>query len=188
MTAGLHVELNRDGPSATNLVVGGANKIVKFPISSFLHLEDRESGNDEALVELVINPPSINFPANKFVTDWQPIKIHLPGEATLEHLPGLPHPLPGQVTHNPGCPHKEGAPSPSPCGRQHTGSKTHGNWSSHKTQLWRSQCHQPVGRWIQQRHELPPLKPSARRSLRAMRAPWPSAWWLKPPGSGVPPQ
>lgn len=73
MTAGLHVELNRDGPSATNLVVGGANKIVKFPISSFLHLEDRESGNDEALVELVINPPSINFPANKFVTDWQPI-------------------------------------------------------------------------------------------------------------------
>ena len=73
MTAGLHVELNRDGPSATNLVLGGANKIVKFPISSFLHLEDRESGNDEALVELVINPPSINFPANKFVTDWQPI-------------------------------------------------------------------------------------------------------------------
>ena len=73
MTAGLHVELSRDGPSATNLVVGGANKIVKFPLSSFLHLEDRESGNDEALVELVINPPSITFPANKFVTDWQPI-------------------------------------------------------------------------------------------------------------------
>ena len=73
MTAGLHVELSRDGPSATNLVVGGANKTVKFPISTLLHLEDRESGNDEALVELVINPPTISFPANKFVTDWQPI-------------------------------------------------------------------------------------------------------------------
>ena len=73
MTAGLHVELSHDGPSATNLVVGKANKTVKFPLSIFLHLENRESRNDEALVELVINPPTISFPPNKFVTDWQPI-------------------------------------------------------------------------------------------------------------------
>jgi hypothetical protein len=50
-------------------VVGGASKTVKFPLSALLHLEDRESGSDESQVELVINPPAINFPANKFVTD-----------------------------------------------------------------------------------------------------------------------
>ena len=73
MTAGLHVELAPEGPTAINLVVGGANKTVKFPLSALLHLEDRESGSDESQVELVINPPAINFPANKFVTNWKPI-------------------------------------------------------------------------------------------------------------------
>ena len=46
---------------------------MKFPLPTFLHLEDRESRRDEAQVELVINPPAINFPANKFVSNWQPI-------------------------------------------------------------------------------------------------------------------
>ena len=31
------------------------------------------SRSDESQVELVINPPAINFPANKFVTNWKPI-------------------------------------------------------------------------------------------------------------------
>ena len=38
-----------------------------------MHLEARESGNDQALVDLNVDPSSISFPANKFVTDWTPI-------------------------------------------------------------------------------------------------------------------
>ena len=73
LTASMHMELAPEGPNAINLVVGGASNTVKFPLPTFLHLEDRESRRDEAQVELVINPPAINFPANKFVSNWQPI-------------------------------------------------------------------------------------------------------------------
>ena len=73
LTAGLNIELTPKGPTTIHLVVGGASKKVKFPLSALLHLEDRESGSDESLVELVIDPHDITFPANKFVTNWQSI-------------------------------------------------------------------------------------------------------------------
>ena len=56
MTAGLHAELAPKGPTTINLVVRGASKTVKFPLSALLSLEDRESRSDESQVELVINP------------------------------------------------------------------------------------------------------------------------------------
>jgi hypothetical protein len=73
LTAGLHVGLSPEGLVAINLIVRGATRKVKFPLSALLHLEDRESGSDESMVELIFDPPAINFPPNKFVTDWQPI-------------------------------------------------------------------------------------------------------------------
>ena len=72
--AGLHAELMPDGAYAISPLVGGANQTVKFPLSNFLHLEDRESGTDNAQVEVVIVPSAINFPANKFVTEFEKIK------------------------------------------------------------------------------------------------------------------
>ena len=45
MTAGIHAELGPEGPTAINLVIGGASKTVKFPLSTFLHLEDMRERN-----------------------------------------------------------------------------------------------------------------------------------------------
>ena len=70
---GLHAELRPDGSYVINPLIGGANQTVRFPLSRFLNLEDRESGNDTAQVEVVMVPSAINFPPNKFVTEWQPI-------------------------------------------------------------------------------------------------------------------
>ena len=86
--AGLHAELMPDGAYVISPLVGGANQTVKFPLSNFLHLEDRESGTDNAQVEVVIVPSAISFPANKFVTEWQPINkmfrdIHVTEGATI---------------------------------------------------------------------------------------------------------
>ena len=86
--AGLHAELMPNGSYVISPLVGGANQTVKFPLSNFLHLEDRESGNDNAQVEVTIIPSAINFPANKFVTDWKPINevfrdIHVTEGATI---------------------------------------------------------------------------------------------------------
>ena len=87
ITAGLHVELGPDGPTTINLVVGGAKKKVEFPLAALLHLEDgdRESGSNEAMVELDIDPFTINFLANKFVTDWQPITSMCKVCTTITH-------------------------------------------------------------------------------------------------------
>jgi hypothetical protein len=73
ITAGLHVELGPDGPATINLVVGGAKKKVEFPLAALLHLEDedRESGSNKDMVELDIDPLTIDFPANKFVTEQE---------------------------------------------------------------------------------------------------------------------
>ena len=38
-----------------------------------MHLEAREAGNDQDLVDLNIDPSSITFPPNKYVTEWSPI-------------------------------------------------------------------------------------------------------------------
>ena len=70
---GLHAELSPQGVDAINIIIGGPTTKVQFPLSDLMHLEVRESGSDQALVELNIDPSSISFPANKFVTDWTPI-------------------------------------------------------------------------------------------------------------------
>ena len=53
--------------------MGDSSVKVKFPLSSFLRLEERENGNDEAEVEVSIDPTSISFPPNKPVTVWEDI-------------------------------------------------------------------------------------------------------------------
>ena len=45
----------------------------KFPLSFLLRLEERENGNDEAEVEVSVDPTSIYFPPNKTVTAWEAI-------------------------------------------------------------------------------------------------------------------
>ena len=85
---GLHAELLADGSYVISPLIGGVDQTVRFPVSSFLHLEDRESGSDNAQVEVVIVPSAIDFPPNKFVTEWKPITemfrdIHVTEGATV---------------------------------------------------------------------------------------------------------
>ena len=61
------------GVGAFNLIIGGADIKVKFPLKNLLQLEDRESGDDMAEVKLEMKPSAINFPPNKCVTNWVPI-------------------------------------------------------------------------------------------------------------------
>ena len=58
-----HFELGNAGPEAIHYIMGDSSVKVKFPLSSFLRLEERENGNDEA--EVSIDPTSISFPPNK---------------------------------------------------------------------------------------------------------------------------
>jgi len=73
LTAALHAEISPQGVDAINVIIGGPVTKIQFPLSELMHLEARESGNDQDLVDLNIDPSSIAFPPNKFVTEWTPI-------------------------------------------------------------------------------------------------------------------
>ena len=75
LTAALHAELSPQGVDAINVIIGGPITKIQFPLSELMHLEARESGNDQDLVDLNVDPTAISFPANKFVTEWTPIGI-----------------------------------------------------------------------------------------------------------------
>ena len=69
----IHLELEKGGMVAFNLVVGGGEINAKFPVKNFLNLEDRENGSDNSEVSVSIKPTAIDFPPNKSVTHWVPI-------------------------------------------------------------------------------------------------------------------
>ena len=59
------MELENYGLICFNIIIGGQEIIARFPLSKFLHMEDRENGTDEALIMIKIDPPKIFFPRGK---------------------------------------------------------------------------------------------------------------------------
>ena len=59
------MELENYGLICFNIIIGGQEIIARFPLSKFLHMEDRENGTDKALIMIKIDPPKIVFPRGK---------------------------------------------------------------------------------------------------------------------------
>ena len=70
LTAAIHITLNRRGLHCYDLIIGGAEVTVQFPLHVFLNLEHRENGSDDAEVIMKFNPTALKFRTCKSVTDW----------------------------------------------------------------------------------------------------------------------
>ena len=78
LTAAVHVTWSRGGATSYCFLTGGPRTEVKVPLSSFLGLENRERGPNEAELFFTFDPASIEFMDNKSVTDWTCIKSRFP--------------------------------------------------------------------------------------------------------------
>ena len=78
LTAALHIEWAPGGLSKYEILIGGPQTNVNFPLKSFLGLEARDQGADDAEVSFTFDPSSVIFMPNKSVSKWENIKSAFP--------------------------------------------------------------------------------------------------------------